>query len=333
MKQNMSPQISGRARERTPHRGSDWTPDPAAPITAIDLVEIARLILLLPLSWTLPVRFWPIVTQGLAFLDSVLRKNIVDARVARIGQVLGDARAATGPTRIVRRSLAANYEDRMQILRSYRPDRWCPEIEIIGLEHVENGLDEGRGIVLWISNFAFSSHITKMALWRAGIAVSHLSRPTHGFSCSLFGIRALNPIQTRIEDRYLRERLIVMPQNARAVWRLLQEKLAENGIVSITVGSQARRIARPRFLAGRIRLATGPAYLAYTTGAALLPIFTLQTNAQSYTVHIGPPLGNGLNADDDLCVDGIVEEFAARLQPIVLRHPGLWRNWSNVDIE
>ncbi len=312
-------------------RASGWAPDPAPRLTATDLVEIVRLVFLLLLSWVLPVRSWPDVARGLAFLDGALRIKLVDTRVSHVGRVLGSARAANSPRGIVMQLLAANYESRMQILRDYRPDCWRPEIEIIGLEHIENGLHEGRGILLWVGNFAFSSHVTKMALSRAGVAVSHLSRPTHGFSRSLFGIRALNPIQTRIEDRYLRERLTVTPQNARAVWPLIQEKLDENGIVSITVGDQARRIARPRFLAGRIRLATGPAYLACTTGAALLPVFTLRTDARSYSIHIGPPLGKGSNADDDMCVNGIIEEFAARLQPLVLRHPGLWHNWSNVD--
>jgi lauroyl/myristoyl acyltransferase len=329
LKESVNGQVSDAVSSRTTDRASDPSPAPMA----TDLIEIVRLVLLLPLSWAVPARYWPAVARRLAFLDGVLRRNMVEARVAHVGQVLGDARAAAAPRRIVRQWLAANYESRMQILRCYRPDRWRPEIEVIGLEHIENGLREARGIVLWVGNFAFSSHVTKMALSQAGVAVSHLSRPTHGFSRSLFGIRALNPIQTRIEDRYLRERLTVTPQNARAVWRLIQEKLGENGIVSITVGDQARRLARPRFLAGRMRLATGPAYLACTTGAALLPVFTLRTDARSYAVHIGPPLGKGSNADDDMCVNGIVEEYAARLQPLVLRHPSLWRNWSIVDVD
>ncbi len=331
LRKRVNGRVSDEGWHRAPDRASAWAPDPSPPIAATDLVEIVRLVFLLLLSWSLPTRSWPAVARGLAFLDGALRRNMVDTRVSHVGRVLGGARAATSPRRIVMQLLAANYESRMQILRDYRPDRWHPEIEIIGLEHIENGLHEGRGIVLWVGNFAFSSHVTKMALSRAGVAVSHLSRPTHGFSRSLFGIRALNPIQTRIEDRYLHERLTVTPRNAREIWRLIQEKLGKNGIVSITVGDQARRIARPQFLAGRMRLATGPAYLACTTGASLLPVSTLRTDARSYSIHIGPPLGKGSNADDDMCVNGIIEEFAAQLQPLVLRHPGLWHNWSIVD--
>ncbi len=325
--------MSAGVSDRTTNQSSGWVPDPPPPVMATDLIETLRLVLLLPLSWAVPARYWPAVARALAFLDGVLRKKTAEARVAHVEQVLGGARAAAAPRTIVRKWLATNYESRMQILRDYRPDRWRPEIEITGLEHIENGLREGHGIVLWVSNFASSSHVTKMALSEAGAAVSHLSRPTHGFSRSLFGIRVLNPIQTRIEDRYLCERLTVSPQNSRAVWRLIQSKLSENGIVSITVGDQARRIARPRFLAGRIRLATGPAYLACTTGAALLPAFTLQTGARNYTVHIGAPLGNRSDVDDDMRVKGIVEEYAARLQPLVLRYPSLWRNWSIVDVD
>ena len=163
---------------RVSGRASAWAPDPSPPIAASDLVEIVRLVLLLLLSWSLPARSWPAIARGLAFLDGALRRNMVDTRVSHVGRVLGRARAAASPRRIVMQLLAVNYESRMQILRDYRPDRWCPEIEIIGIEHIEKGLREGRGVVLWVSNFAFSSYITKMALSRAGIAVSHLSRPT-----------------------------------------------------------------------------------------------------------------------------------------------------------
>ncbi len=43
-----------------------------------------------------------------------------------------------------------------------------------------------------------------MAFHRAGLAVSHLSRASHGFSGSRLGVRVLNPIHTKVEDRYLR---------------------------------------------------------------------------------------------------------------------------------
>jgi len=298
-----------------------------------DLVELVRLAALLPFSWVVPARHWPSLTRVPALLDSVFRRETIEERILHVGKVLGEHSATASPRDIVRDWLAFNYESRMQILRGYRPDRWCPEIELGGLEHLENGIRGGHGVVLWVANFAFSSQITKMALSRAGHAVCHLSRPTHGFSRSAFGIRALNPIQTRIEDRYLGERLTVTQQDGRKVWQMIQEKLGRNGVVSITVGDQAKRIARPRFLAGRIRLATGPAALACRTGAVLLPVFTLRLEPGRFSCRIGPPIEKMPEADDGTCAERMVEEYVSRLQPLVLRHPGLWRNWSLVDVE
>lgn len=50
--------------------------------------------------------------------------------------------------------------------------------------------------------------LTKRTLAEAGYAVHHLSSYIHGFSIrSRLGEALLNPIRTRVEDRYLAERV------------------------------------------------------------------------------------------------------------------------------
>jgi hypothetical protein len=67
-------------------------------------------------------------------------------------------------------------------LRAWRPRGWSPKIEAVGREHVSAALDNGRGIIFCAGNFSFNDLVTKMAWRRLGFAVSHFSRPTHGFS-------------------------------------------------------------------------------------------------------------------------------------------------------
>jgi Fe-S cluster assembly ATPase SufC len=105
---------------------------------------------------------------------------------------------------------ANRYEERFQYLRAWRPDGWEPEIDILGAEQVRTALDKGRGIIFWAGNFSFNDLIAKIAWRRLGLAVSHFSRPIHGFSTTRFGVRYLNAVRRGIEDRYLGERLMAV---------------------------------------------------------------------------------------------------------------------------
>jgi hypothetical protein len=154
-------------------------------------------------------------------------------------------------------------EERMQILALHRPGRsWQPKIQMNGLEHLEAALKKKSGALLWVSDFVYSSLIIKMAFHQAGYEVSHLTRPQHGFSPSPYGVRVLNPAWTKIEDRFIAERITIHEENTDAALELLQRRLAANRVVSITVGSWARRTADLSFFKGTIRLATGPAHLS-----------------------------------------------------------------------
>ena len=105
--------------------------------------------------------------------------------------------------------------------------------------------------------------MTKLALHEAGYAVAHLSRDTHGFSTTRFGRRVLNPIQTRVERRYLAERLVMSDERSVGPLRELAARLKQNRLVSITLAREWRRTRLVPFLDGYIRIATGALALAW----------------------------------------------------------------------
>ena len=59
------------------------------------------------------------------------------------------------------------------------------------------------------SRHRLSQLVSKMALHRAGYGLVHLSRSEHGYSSTIFGMRCLNPLRSRIESRYLAERVVI----------------------------------------------------------------------------------------------------------------------------
>jgi lauroyl/myristoyl acyltransferase len=217
-------------------------------------------------------------------------------------------------------------EARMQILALHRPGRsWRPKIEMHGLEHLEAAIGKKSGALLWVSDFVYSSLITKMAFCRAGYGVSHLTRPEHGFSVTPYGVRVLNPLWTRIEDRYIAERLIIDKEKADTALEHIRGRLTANRIVSITVGNWARRTIDLPFLKGAIRLATGPAHLSRTCHAPLLPVFTLRSEGGDYRVSIGSAIDGQTTARGEYT--RTIKSYVKSLEEYVLRYPDQWNGW------
>lgn len=217
--------------------------------------------------------------------------------------------------------------ERVHVMRSYLPGGWHPRITLEGETHLREACACGRGAVLWVSGFSHSTLVAKMALHQHGYEVSHLSRPSHGFSNTRFGRRYLNPIRQHLELRYLKERIVMYQDPDIRAMRRLRERLRENGLVSITVDHDALKTVDVPFLEGSIRLPTGPSSLARNAGAALLPVFTL-ADGDGFRVVIGAPVEVGRRGSAAAYQDGL-REFARVLERYVWLQPERWMSWIN----
>jgi lauroyl/myristoyl acyltransferase len=217
----------------------------------------------------------------------------------------------------------------MQSFREYRPGGWNPEIRVAGAEHIETALARGCGVVLWINTFVYSDLATKKGLHEAGYKISHLSRPHHGGSRTRFGIRVLNPIWTRVENRYLAERVTIHSNDSSSALATLRARLRENRIVSITVGDQAKRTADVNILGTTMRVATGPLHLVRSMNAALIPVFTVMREGGTLEVNVERPLMTG---DDDQAesYESIAQRHARMLEHYLLQTPDQW-NESGIN--
>lgn len=276
-------------------------------------------------AWSLPEAAWWPLSRLFGRVDAAMKPARTHRHTARIAATLklpdNYARRVAVETR------ANSYEERFQNMRAWRPGGWTPTIDVLGGEHVVEAQAKGRGIIFWAGNFSFNDIVSKMALCQIGLSVSHFSRPLHGFSGTRFGIRYLNAVKRGIEDRYLGERVMATERATREALQRVCERLRENGTVSFKVGYQGRRRTRGAFLGTRITLATGPLFIAQTTGATLLPVFTLRTGRGRFEVTIGAPIVVTKGADGEPDYAAAIQTYADMLAPFVLREPGQWRGW------
>ena len=149
-------------------------------------------------------------------------------------------------------------------------------------------------------------------------------------SATRFGVRWLNPIQTRVEDRYLSARVMLSPGNPNAALKTLATRLGENGVATVTVHRNAKRPAVVPFLDGELVLAPGAPLLAHRTEAALIPVFAFRDATGDHAVTFEPPLDVPQGLPKGQVTQSVGRQYAARLEPYVLEHPGQWRGWLHL---
>jgi lauroyl/myristoyl acyltransferase len=276
-------------------------------------------------AWLLPERHWPSLARVLSPLAIGDLTKDVGATEAAIRNSLGTRLPERAAKTILRDMGAEGIFTFFQVLKCYRPGGWEPAVRIAGFEHVHAALEAGRGAVLWVSH-AFHGHLgAKVGFHRAGLKVVHLSTPAHGFSATKFGVRHLNRMQTRIEDRYIAERVLLPLQGQNAALQTLVKRLKSNRVVSITGQRGTGRTVDARFLDGTMSLAPGAPTLAQITGAKLLPVFAFRAADGVIDVTVEPEIV--LDGARDAAIAAAVQSFATRSEPHVLRSPGQWLSW------
>lgn len=295
-------------------------------LRATDIITIGQITILGMLSWIIPERHWVSVAQHVAFIMAQLRPDRANTD-RQLRQTLFAKRFdAAALNRHEKLLLTHTWIARMQGYREYHPSGWHREIQVNGREYIDEGLEAGHGVVLWVAGFVYSDLVTKKGLYGAGYRISHLSRPFHNYSSTKFGIAFLNPVWTRIEERYLAERVVILDaDDSTAKLQLLRHRLRDNRVISILVGQQAKRTVTVDFLNTELKLATGPLHLARTSKAVLLPVFTVQDEAGTLVINVEGPLIRGVeNSCQEWPYESIAKRYAERLEHHVIRYPDQW---------
>lgn len=299
-------------------------PAAASPLRELGtgVAQTGRIAAALLVSWVLPERLWRPITFSIARAVVWLRPGWKREQLQELRDRLGLDSGAGLKTLTDRISLG--HESRLYGLREYRPGQVEHRVRLSGAEIIHEGLAQARGVILWVAPFVFGSLVTKIALKQAGFVVSHLSRPTHGFSESRFGVRWLNPIWTKVEERYVSRRIVMHPSRQITALRDLTQRLANNEVISITVGDEGIQTVTVPFLQADLCLATGPITLAAATGAWLVPVFTVRDSSRRFVVEVQSHLDVPTQGSRDQRTTLVAERYAARLAPFARDHAGQW---------
>ncbi len=295
-----------------------------------DLGVVVGLPVLLALAWFVPERYWEWLARVLGPTAVSTFTSNPRATQAAIARTLGGRLREPSARSILRGIAIERIIAIFQILRSYRPYRRDPRIRIGDAQLVEQALRTGRGVILWVVHGLHGDLGAKAAFSRAGLAVSHLSTPAHGFSSSRFGMRYLNRLHNAAEDRHLEERILSSTDGSAAGVQAILRRLRDNQVVSITAHRGSGRVVEAPFLDGTLKLALGAPSIAHMTGAALLPVFAFREDDGVVGVTFGPPIAIATDRPRAEAVADAARRYAAILEPHVLRHPTQWLGWLHI---
>lgn len=285
-----------------------------------DVIDAATLLTLLPAAWLLPEPAWP------AFTGLLGRAHVrwLGAKTGHLDPALL-AQLGTSPDELETGFRQHNYWELMEILREHAPWGWKARIAVVGRHHIDEALAAGRGAVLWYCPFTHADVVFKRGLHEAGYRVNHLSAFDHGFSGTRFGLAVLNPVKTRVESRYLKERCVMHDTGVGEVVRDLLGRLRRNELVSVTALHTGRHTGTRPLLGGILRLAKGAPSFALSTGSALIPVFVVPAEG-GYEVRVEPPL-QAASDDPEAAKEAFISAYVPTLARYVAAYPSLWRGW------
>ncbi|MEM7268391.1 MAG: hypothetical protein AAF401_03955 [Pseudomonadota bacterium] len=296
-------------------------------LLARDIYFLLLLPFLTLIAWASPRSFWSWLARLVSRFTSGLFIGGIPRRTKRLSRRFKwPANKAKG---LLRALAGEQLIWLLEIIAMNRPGACPARIDVEGAEGPLSAVAEGRGAILWWSPSAHRDLVAKIGLAEAGLEIVHLSRPGHGISSSKIGRRVLNPLVTRQEMKWLKDRAVIDPANPVGATLKLRKTLKKGGCVAVAAAMSRHRGAstpiRARFMNGRFPFAPGAATLAEKTGAALYPVVTFRQDG-GYRIIVGPDL----NADKAGKPRRMVRRFARWNEPQVERAPEQWAGWLQI---
>jgi lauroyl/myristoyl acyltransferase len=290
---------------------------------------------------------WSVAVVGSPELRDVTARSVASAAFelsrrkrcgseAMLRRVFGSRMSPRRRRIIVRRAFEEFWLDAFSLLRL----RGAPKAAagaIGGVEHLRRTLAEGHGAILWTSNNFGRMNSLKRTLHDHGYPVHKLHVVNH-----LGGFRAANDPDSRVqrdwitpffdalERPFVAGTVLITPQSLAFV-RQLSARLAANGIVcmagDVALGQRQLPLT---FLGIPKRFPTGAVTLAKTTGAAILPTFSLRGRHGTSRVVIEPPIHVRRDLEREAEVEDVLLRCIRRLEHYARRYPSLYWNWHAI---
>jgi lauroyl/myristoyl acyltransferase len=242
-------------------------------------------------------------------LGGEARRNVRHNLRHVLGEGVGEE-AIERRVREVFRNQVKNYFDLFRVPR-LRPADLEGRLTVHGLEHIDQALTAGKGVILvsgHFGNFDIVGQILAFRSYHVTIVAEHLQpEPLYQYICRLRASQGL--------------RLIPVDGSLKAIFKALRRNelvalaadrdVTESGIVVDFFGAPAQ-------------LPDGYAQLARRTGARIVLGFSARCPDNTYFAYVEPPLEAEVTGDRERDVRVTVEKVVALMERYLREHPEQW---------
>jgi len=216
-----------------------------------------------------------------------------------------------GRTRRVFTNLLKNYFDLFWL--PGQPDRVIQRLVAIhGLQHVDQALARGKGLVLVTAHYGNQELMTRAHSFAQRYRITGVAE------------HVANERVFRLFCRLRQSQTITLVPSDGSMMPLVRA-LRRNEIVALAVDWDVTGTGCIVSLLGRpARLATGPVVLARRTGAALIPAFVVRQPDDSFDVFIEPEIPVQRTGDAEADLEENMRRVAAILGQYLQRYPEQW---------
>ena len=222
------------------------------------------------------------------------------------------------------------FEDKWARWRASHSPEYAVTTEVENLHYLVESQQGGHGVVLWGTSFC-GTLFQKIALARAGVALTQLSSYDHGKSHhnTWLGSRITDPMYCLPENQYLKERIVIPQSGQRQYLYRIGEVLKDKGCIWVAChGSRHQRNLDVKMLGQSAQLPGGAAVIAMRYNAALIPAHTIRMGRFHYRVVLSPPVNLHIGKNRQETVQALVQDYANLLGTRLLQQPGSW-NWQH----
>jgi KDO2-lipid IV(A) lauroyltransferase len=243
-----------------------------------------------------------------------LRRQAIQNYAGVLGLPPGDPRV-----RRVAREAVVGYTKLLAdflLLSSLTPERLRETVEVTGLEHVREGLDRGRGVIVVTAHFG-NWDIAAAAAVAHGIPVTAVT--------DAYGDSGLNGAVVAAREKI---GMKVLPLDVRA-GRGVLGALRRNEVVALVCDLPKEGRNVEVVLCGqKVMVPAGPALLSLRSGAPIIPISCHRRADNSYALRIQGPVDFLPTGDEDADVARLAQASIDRLDALLRAEPEQWYLFS-----
>ncbi|MGA2527112.1 MAG: lysophospholipid acyltransferase family protein [Smithellaceae bacterium] len=298
------------------------------------LRDMAKLVAWYPLRWcvtTSPWRLAYLFGEAVGLAESLILRERNGRIAANLLATYGSRMTEVEAYRIAQRNIQRHYIEHMEFYKyaTLNAANLSQHIRFEGLKNLDTALKAGRGAILVHMHYG-CKQFPLVALGIRGYDVSQIGyRDANAEDHSWVHKNVHLRIRLRLENQF-NVKHVHVGKSLRPAY----ETLKRNGILMITGdgiggirGAGENYISLP-FLGRTMLFPPGPARMARTTGAVLLPLFCVQQPDFTHLAIIEAPIALQLTDDRKADVRHSTAEYTRVFETFIKRHPEHWMFWE-----